>query len=164
MSPRASTLAFRTTFALNLALAAYSYAVLPAVVASHFDAAGHPNSYSPKAVLVGIHAGVVLLLGFMILLNATALRMPSARINLPHKDYWLAPERREETLAWMDKQMQWFGAAIFTLMLDMFTQVLRMNLGRTRTLDHAWLSVVSFMVFCALWIGVMLRRFYSVPA
>jgi uncharacterized membrane protein len=164
MSIRPSAAAFWTAFVLNLALAAHSYSVLPAVVASHFDAAGRPNAYSPKAVLVGIHAGVVLFLGFMILVNAAAMRMPSARFNLPNKDYWMAPERREETLAWMDTQMQWFAAAIFVLMLDMFHQVLRMNLGQTRGLDHAWLSVGTFTGFIALWIAVLLRRFYTVPA
>ncbi len=164
MTIRLSAAAFWSAFVLNMALAAHSYQTLPAVVASHFDAAGHPNAYSPKTVLVGIHAGVVLLLGVLILINGAVMRMPGARFNLPHKDYWMAPERREETLGWLETQMQWFGAGTFALMLDMFYSVLRMNLGLTKTLEHAWASVVAFMVFSTVWTVVLLRRFAKLPA
>lgn len=163
MRSRLPAAAFWTAFGLNLALAAASYRAMPAVVASHFDAAGRPNSYAPREMLVGIHVFVVLTLGAVILINGAALRTPNARFNLPHKDYWLAPERREETIAWIEGRMRWFGAATFLLLLDVFGQVLRMNLGHSRTLDHAWLSVGAFMAFGLVWTVGLLRRFVSKP-
>ncbi|MBI3564223.1 MAG: DUF1648 domain-containing protein [Elusimicrobia bacterium] len=159
MDKRPAAAAFWIGFLANLALAGFAWTVLPARVASHFDLAGNPNAWAPKGVFVAIQAGVVLLLGLAIALNGRLLRMSGARLNLPHKEHWLAPERREETLAWLDAYMAWFGAATFALLLDVFTQVLRMNLGRAGRLEHAGASVAAFAAFGVVWAAVLLRRF-----
>lgn len=151
--------AFWTGFAANLALAAYAWSALPARVASHFDLAGNPNAWQPKGLFVALQAGVVLLLGTLLALNGRLLRATGDRMNLPNKAYWLAPERREETLRWLEAAMRWFGAATFLLLFDVFTQVLRMNLGRTGRLEHAGLSVGLYAVFGAVWTVRLLRRF-----
>lgn len=151
--------AFWTGFAANLALAAYAWSALPARVASHFDLAGNPNAWQPKGVFVALQAGVVLLLGTLLALNGRMMRASTDRMNLPHKEYWLAPERREATLRWLEAAMRWFGAATFTLLFDVFTQVLRMNLGLSRRLDHAGVSVALFAAFGLVWTVRLLRRF-----
>ena len=155
-----SAVAFWGTLGLNLALAAYSYARMPAQVASHFDASGAPNGWAPKAVLVSIHAGVVLLLGLLLVATGAALEgFPESRINLPNKDHWLAPERRAETFAWLRSHFDWFGAATFTLLLDLFAQILKMNLGFARGLEHPKVLLVCYVGFSLGWTAVLLRRF-----
>jgi len=72
---------------------------LPTLVASHFGASGAANGFMPRTTYVSlmllITLGVPLLLA---ILPGVAIRMPGARINLPHRDYWLAPERADKTV------------------------------------------------------------------
>ena len=56
-------------------------------------------------------------------------RLPVSLINLPNKDYWLAPERRDATLAWIGGWSTMFGAATLLLMMALMRQVERVNLG-----------------------------------
>jgi len=86
------------------------YARLPARVASHFGPSGAPNGWMPRELFVGIYVFVVVLLGAMMLGTAYTLpRTPDNRVNLPHKEYWLAPERRAETYAWLQNFFFWSG-------------------------------------------------------
>ena len=47
-----------------------------------------------------------------VIYGAVALRNPNAVINLPHRDYWLAPERRPATFEFIRRQMMRFGTAM----------------------------------------------------
>lgn len=75
------------------------YDKLPAVVPSHFDGTGQANGWMSKF-------GFYLLMGSLqaLLLVGTPMlgrlikNLPDSMLNIPNKDYWLAPERREGTL------------------------------------------------------------------
>lgn len=151
---------FWAALAFNLGLAGLSYAKMPATVASHFGAAGTPNGWMPKEGLVAVHAASVVFLAFAMLVAGRAPEsLPPERINLPNKAYWLSPERRAGTFAWMRGAFEWFGAATFALFLDLFAQVLRMNLGLTRGPEHPRLSLGLYLAFTAVWVGAFFRRF-----
>jgi uncharacterized membrane protein len=81
-----------------LAAMAATYSRLPEVVASHFNANGAPNGWMPRDSYVWTMVGVVtfttaLLAGMFALIRY----LPKGMVNLPNRDYWLAPERRAET-------------------------------------------------------------------
>src|SRR5215210_4275920 len=82
--------------------AARYYPFLPARVASHFDVRGRPNGWMARqefllfevlaiGVIFGISFGGPALLG----------KVPSSMLNIPQRSYWLAPERRSQTLEFM---------------------------------------------------------------
>ncbi len=84
---------------VSLVEAARQWNSAPSRVPSHFDAAGRPNAWSSRdeffMLQVGVTLGVAaLFIGIPWLLKST----PTNLINLPNKGYWLAPERREETM------------------------------------------------------------------
>jgi uncharacterized membrane protein len=73
---------------------------LPGLVASHFDSGSGVNGWVTRSqYLVWMLALAILLplviVGFIALLPRAAPRL----INLPHRAYWLAEPRREQTLA-----------------------------------------------------------------
>src|SRR5690349_13033715 len=73
---------------------------LPERVASHFNLGGLPDGYQSKHVFVWTSVLLELvLLTLLLLLPALIARVPVRSVNLPHKEYWFAPERRAETEA-----------------------------------------------------------------
>ena len=152
--------AFLGTGALCAAQALYCYPLLPAKVASHFGASGAPNGWMPKGPLVWTNIIVVAILTLLFLSTASSLhRYPDSRINLPNKSYWLAPQRREETFAAITDYVLWFGSATFLLLLDIFHQVFRFNLGRATALEHPLRSLAAYAAFAVGWTICFLRKF-----
>jgi Protein of unknown function (DUF1648) len=114
--PRRSTLVLLAVCAFALLHAGWLSQTLPATVASHFDAAGHPNAWMPRSLFVRVYAGLTvgLTLLFLFLSWATSALGPG-RINLPNRDYWLSPERREETMAWLADFNRWMATGTLVL-------------------------------------------------
>jgi uncharacterized membrane protein len=77
----------------------YWYPILPDVVASHFDHQGNADGTMAKTaffVLFGL-LQLLFLLG-MPLLAKVLPKFPNSMVNCPNKEYWLAPERRDQTM------------------------------------------------------------------
>ncbi|MCJ0765750.1 DUF1648 domain-containing protein [Variovorax terrae] len=135
---------------------------LPAVVASHFDASGAANGFMPRgaylllmlAVVVGVPLAVVVGSG-------RALDRPGARINLPHRDHWLAPGRREETVAFIRRQLARFGILLVVFLCYTHWLVVRANGVSPPRLPLLWFvaGLGFFLAGVLVWGLVFLRRF-----
>lgn len=157
---RAAGAALAASVLLCLLQAARAYSILPGRVASHFGPSGLPDGWAPKGGFLALFAGLALFLPAALLAALRSIRAaPGSRINLPHKEYWLAPERREETMAAIGAYLLWFGAATNLLMLDVFRQALRVNLGLAPGLEHPLVSVSAYLVFTAAWLAFFAARF-----
>src|SRR5271156_6894280 len=96
---------------LLLALCAGTYvwvsgAALPDMVASHFGPSGTANGFMARASYV--HFMLVLIVALPLslgLLPGLLVGLPGVRINLPNRDYWLAPSRRAATIAALQLQL-----------------------------------------------------------
>ena len=86
-------------------------------------------------------------------------KLPNKLINLQNKDYWLSPERRNDTFAFLSRWFLWFGSATFLLLLDGYHQALRVNMGSASALEHPLTSIVVYLVFTVLWIGGLIAKF-----
>lgn len=151
---------FLAALLANIAQGLIYFLQLPDPVAAHFNAAGVVNSWMSRRAFVGFKLGVSFFVAIMVLLPAIALRKtPDAKINLPNKEYWLAPERREETFHYFEAFFLWFGAATQVLLLDVFHQVFRVNIGLAKTLEHPRASLACYVAFCFVCVAHMLRRF-----
>ncbi|MDE2293199.1 MAG: DUF1648 domain-containing protein, partial [Elusimicrobia bacterium] len=149
----------------SLAQAVWDHGRLPVKVASHFDAAGVPNGWMSREVFTAFHVGVVLFLAVAMSTSAAGIASGRrGRINIPHRDYWLAPERLPSTLAALADWLYWFGAGTYVLLIDVFEQVLRFNRGFTMKLGHPLLSLSAYGVFAVWWTVRLMRRFSRVPA
>ena len=97
----------RTLF-LVIAVAAvvqcvHDFPLLPDRMASHFGPSGMPNGWMSKSQFLTVYAMVLLpALAVEFWLARRIAKTPGARMNLPNKDYWMAPERRASTLAYFE--------------------------------------------------------------
>ncbi|HLZ93551.1 MAG TPA: hypothetical protein VKQ28_17735 [Candidatus Acidoferrum sp.] len=152
-------------FALALfgALRYFYYAPrLPDVLGSHFAGNGAVNGWQSKAAFLSAEAVVVVLaalVGFGIPRIIGA--MPVSLINLPNKEFWLDPERREETLDYLQMHMAWFGCALLAFLLFVMELVFRANLQSPPRLNSAALApgVVVFLMFASLSTVRLVMRF-----
>ena len=72
---------------------------LPDPVASHFGPNGQPDAWMSRtgflAMLVLLQVGMA---GFMLAIAYGMKWIPASLLNMPNKEYWLHPDRRDESL------------------------------------------------------------------
>ena len=137
----------------------------PGRVPSHFDAAGRPNAWSSRdeffMLQVGVTLGVAaLLVGLPWLLKIT----PTSLINLPNKSYWLAPERREETMDRLASYFDVFASATVLLLLVVFELTSLASHGENLAAKFFLPVLVAYLVFSAGWTVALIRTFANVPS
>ena len=160
---RALKLLFVLTVLLAVAQAFWHHAHLPLRVATHFDAAGRPNGWMSRDANLGFQAGLALFLGALFGgIGALTRRLPDSMINLPHRDYWLAPERRAATLAWVGSMAHALGIVVVGFFIFVFQQVYAANLTGTLHLAQMPLIIGQFVLVAGL-VTALLFRFRRPP-
>jgi len=143
------------------------YPQLPDVVASHFNARGAENGWQTKQAFFSVFIGVSVLaivVGFGVPRIIAAV--PAQLINLPNKQYWLAPEHRAETMAFLDAYFAWFACAIFLIIILTFDYAIQSNLHPENppNPERMWYVLVGFLLFTLVWVVRMLARFLRPPS
>ena len=139
---------------------------LPDIVASHFGTSGAPNGSMPRTVyLIFMLAFVAGLPLALTLLTGIALGRPGARINVPHRDYWLGPERRDETVAFLRRQFVRFSSMLVVFLCYVHWLVVRANAVQPPILATPWLigGLVVFLIASAAWAISMIGHFRRPP-
>lgn len=148
-----ATLLIIAAVAAAIALTA-SY--LPPVVASHFVAGGGANGFMPHgAYLVLMLALAVGLPLLIVALSGIANRVPARYMNLPNRDYWLAPEREAETRAYLAGHGAYFAsvAALFIGYLHLL--VIVANAATPPRFPESWLFGGGVVFVIALVAGLV---------
>jgi uncharacterized membrane protein len=140
---------------------------MPGVMATHFGALGSANGWQTKGqffIVEIVMLGVCLLIGFGIPFIIS--KAPPSLINLPNKDFWLAPVRRDHTLAVLRMQMAWFACALLTFLIVVNQLVFNANQSVPRHLNgpQFTIALIAFLGFTAVWIIRLIGYFSKVPA
>jgi uncharacterized membrane protein len=140
---------------------------LPNRVAVHFGAYGQPNGWMTRDqhVLFLLAAGLVvptIILGIFALIR----RLKGRGLNVPNKEYWLAPERREETLDFMLRQGFWYAGLFTAFFAAIHWSILMANRQTPVFLppSHVVWIAGGFLAASAVWVLVFFRYFLRKPA
>jgi uncharacterized membrane protein len=161
---RLAHVAFAATATVGAIQCALDYPQLPARVASHFGASGAANGWMTKQAFFAVYAAIVVVCALVGFLAPRRIEKTSpARINLPNKDYWLAPERREATFAYFRTSFAWYACAfLFMLVLAMGLAIQANFASPPRMAGGSALTLVgAFILFNLLWVLSLFRRFSS---
>ncbi|HTS22797.1 MAG TPA: DUF1648 domain-containing protein [Casimicrobiaceae bacterium] len=135
---------------------------LPARVASHFAAGGQANGWMPRGGYVGFMLAMAVVVPWLLVLLLSWLpRRFAGAVNLPHRGYWLDPERREATLASLGAFAAGFGCVLALLIAGVHRAIVLAN-GRTPpALDAAELGALlaGSAVALAAWLVAWYLRF-----
>jgi uncharacterized membrane protein len=152
-------------YILAAAFVLLSGALLPDRVASHFDASGAANGFTPRTVYLALMFLVCTLPLGAALAMAASVRNPKARLNLPHREFWLAPERREEAVWRIRRGMAQFNTRLLVFLCYVQGLVVRANGQQPAHLDSAWMigGLAVFAVVMLAWLLGFARQFRRVP-
>jgi TRAP-type C4-dicarboxylate transport system permease small subunit len=140
----------------------YTTRYLPDSVATHFAADNQANGWMSRngyllfvlAFLIGISAFVSFAVG-------TLPRKLPHWTNVPNRDYWLAPARREESLRYLSAHGKRLGCLIVMMMLGMHYVILKANSVQPPALPISSFSAIllGFALALIWWIVRLYRRF-----
>jgi hypothetical protein len=137
------------------------YDLLPQTVASHFDASGYPDAHQSRAGFVAL-CGVVTLGTFALfaLLPPVLRRTPADWINLPNREYWLRPERRDGAIERLCVYLDWFAFATLAVLVVAMELAVQANLsGRPLRGGLMWLLLCTYAFFSIAWLVLLMRAF-----
>jgi serine/threonine-protein kinase len=139
----------------------WAYTVLPERVASHWDGAGNPNGYMSRDGFVSFY--LWLMVGLSTLfggIGALVRVTPDDAVNLPNKEYWLAPERREATITTITQQMNAFTIMMNTFMIGIHQLSIMANLTPDKHLSNGvWVLLIGFLGGTGFWVYKMITEF-----
>jgi len=139
---------------------------LPEIVGSHFGTSGFASAWQTKVAFFTVELTVIVVATIVSFgIPRLIAAMPASAINLPNKDFWLSPQRREGTISFLRTQMAWFGCALLAFLLLVMELVFRANLQKPPRLNTAAfvLALLMFVVFSAMWSIRLVLRFSRTP-
>ena len=151
--------------ALLVCAAAFTWLInhgLPDPIASHFDAEGDPDAFMPRSEYIAIMMAVTVIVPlFIATLTGFVLSRAGVRINLPNRDYWLAPERRTETIGFLTQQSSQFAALLVLFMCYAQWLAARANSTTPPSLDSGLFFVGLGVFMACVIVGAvrLVRRF-----
>ena len=139
---------------------AVHYPRLPERVATHFNEAGRPDGWSTRQGYLWTWCCSAGLLPAIILGSIAAVRyLPARWINVPHREFWLAPGQIGFTRAIVAGMVHWIGVATFLFMIALNHVTLRANLTPDPSLGiYPWILLgAMFAAMAAIIVPAMLR-------
>jgi uncharacterized membrane protein len=142
------------------------YPRLPERMASHFGPHGEVTNWQTKEqffMTMVVLVGVSFVAGFVVPLLIGI--MPASMINLPDKQYWLAAERRQETMRYLSMKMGWFACGVLFLHLFVTSEAINANMPSHGqfAIGATFAVLFGFLVFMGIWTLLLMRHFRRVP-
>jgi uncharacterized membrane protein len=139
---------------------------LPARIASHFGPSGRANGFMPRESYICFMVALVVVLPiFVVYLPSWLIARAGNNINLPNKQYWLAAERREETLDFLRLSMFRLGYLLVAFLSYVHWLVVRANAVVPQSLETSWMVGGLAFLFASMFAVVLalLRHFGRIP-
>ena len=139
-----------------------TYDRLPEPLASHFDARGVPNGWTTRATYLAGMIGSAIFLPALVVGLCFAFRyFPDSMINLPNRDFWLAPGRRAETNAHLFHHSFLFACLAILFMLGIHLSLVEANSHQPPRLSLSLIILTggTFLVGVIAWALLLLWPF-----
>lgn len=160
-SIRNSIIALGALYFLFGILLAMGSVQLPQQVASHFGVSGEANGWMSRSSYLVFMAFFGMIFPMIPPLAGLLVgRLPASVINLPNKEYWLAPERRDATVAFLVSQLLRLAVLELGLVIVLHQLVIDANRQQpARMSGVVWGVLAVFLVFMAGWVWSLIRHF-----
>ena len=143
---------------------AWHYAALPEKMPTHFGPDGTADGWMNKSGFAGFQLGMTALLTLVFLGIGWLMKvLPAEAVNLPNKGYWLAPERRADTIRRLGDQFASLGVAVNLFFLGVQDAVVRAALSGSGSLGKLFPVYFAFFIgYTIYWTIGLVRRWSRV--
>jgi hypothetical protein len=130
-------------------------------VAQHFNLQGQPDNWCSPEQYVALMATLwIMLPGFMLTVAMSIYYVPAKFVSLPHKEYWLAPERKESTRRALGNRMAWLPTIMALFLVALNHYVIVANLSTPpRVPDNLGWIAGAFVAVTFAWTSETYWRF-----
>ncbi|MCX6924350.1 MAG: DUF1648 domain-containing protein [Verrucomicrobia bacterium] len=145
-----------------LGLVLGSAPLLPERVATHFAANGQPDGWMSRSGYLNFIAGMGIGLPLFILAITFLSRFfPVSLVNVPHKEFWLAPGRREVAQEFLFDRSLWLAClmVLFFGALHYLTVVANRSEPVRLPSQLCFPVLLVFLAAIILWVIALYRRF-----
>ncbi|MFM8581358.1 MAG: DUF1648 domain-containing protein [Planctomycetaceae bacterium] len=138
----------------------------PERVATHFGPSGRADGWMNRGSAVLFQTVLQTLFPWLLVaIGQWVGKLPNAVINMPHKEYWLAPERRVESLQWMAGMLSWVAVLMSIFLSCLGHLTYRANItGENLALGPFLVVLLLFLASVFALTGSSLWRFRRPPA
>jgi len=135
---------------------------LPDAVAAHFNLAGEPDRWTSHQSYVALFVGFLFVYPALMVLAFTWLpkHWPHL-VNIPNRDYWFEPERREASLEYLAHHGCWFSIILLVLIAAIHYTILVAHQTQPVTLPMPLFSTVlgCFVLAVTIWTVQLFQHF-----
>jgi uncharacterized membrane protein len=145
---------------------ASSSSQLPERMATHFGAGGQPDGWMSRASYLRF----MLVFGLAFPLFAPAMIyagrfLPDRFFRIPHHDYWFAPARRTETLAYLFRHSLWIAPLMLCFVIGIHFATIQANRLAQPHLSTRLVLALNAVILAglAIWLVGLIRHFNRAP-
>lgn len=134
---------------------------MPERLATHFGLDGQADGWTSRSSFALTQVGILVLLPAVFVgLSFLIPRLPTALINVPNRDFWLAPERRAYTMETISRFLLVLGLLLMVFLAGLMHLIMRANLEPTPKLIWGLNAlVVTQLIAMGVAVIWMLLRF-----
>ena len=138
----------------------YYYPHLPEKMATHFGFNGEPDGWMSKSEFFVFEIGLLIfIVALFFSISYFLPKMPRGLINMPNKDFRLAPERRDETFRRLRSEIETFQIPLILLLICMNHLTFQANIYRENLSPVSWLIVAAFLIYTFIWAFGFYKKF-----
>jgi hypothetical protein len=101
---------------------------LPAQAASHFAGIGQANGFMPRTAYLTVMMSLIGVIAcFFVVVPSVMFSIQGLPVHVPNASFWLSPERRAGTIAFLRGHMAGFGSVIIIFLSYVHWLVCRAN-------------------------------------
>jgi len=147
------------------AFVASSEAQLPERMAVHFRMDGHADGWAHRHQAVKSFENFMIFPAIFLLLALVMEVAPVSAFHLPYGQYWLAPERRAQTVATIARHVIWMGCLMQGFLAGIYGLTIDANRQTSPHLPFLFVPLLlGFLLAMAICVISLLRPFYKPPA
>jgi uncharacterized membrane protein len=154
---------FGLCYVVFLGYLAWTVPQLPQRVATHFGAAGQPDGWMTRSAYVGFIASFSLAGPCLTIAIVFVMRfLPDCTINISHREFWLAPERRNETFAYLQRHAFWFASMFVAFFAGLHFLTVQANMQQpaaSLSMPTLFAMICCFLLVTLIWSLSMRRHF-----
>ena len=167
MNERLPYFVIATALVCTVILAFWYWPMLPEQVATHFNEAGQANGWMSRfgflVLIVGLQFGTA---AFFSAIGWCCRYLPESMLNIPNKEYWLADERKDTTLADTNHLLAWVAAATAMFILLLLYLTFQANIEGGGQLNSVlfWIAITVYLVLVVGAAILHVRKYHVLPA